>query len=178
MLPIKITTERLILRDFEPFDLMEIQKYAADAEVVKFMEWGPNTLEDTSRFFAELLKNGRRMPRLHYDFAIVEKETSKFAGTISLRIQSQAHKQADIGFVLNRQYWNKGYMSEAAKAVVDYGFNNLDLHRIYALSRVENLASIKVLENIGMKAEGVLRDHLFYKNRWWSSQIFSRLKTE
>jgi ribosomal-protein-alanine N-acetyltransferase len=178
MMPIKIPTGRLLLRDFEPFDLMEIQKYASDEEVAKYMEWGPNSLEDTSRFFAELLKNGRRMPRLHYDFAMVEKESNKFIGTISLRIQSQAHKQADIGYVMNRQFWNKGLMSEAASAVLEYGFKNLDLHRIYALSRVENVASIKLLKKIGMKSEGILREHLFYKNKWWSSEVFSKLKTE
>ena len=178
MLPTKLQTPRLILRDYEPFDLMDIQKYASDPEVVEYMEWGPNTLEDTSRFLADVLKQGRKMPRMNYEMVILEKESNKAIGAVSLRVQSLEHKQADMGYVLNRNYWGTGIMTEAGKAMLEFAFNKLELHRVWAYARTENAASIKVLQKIGMKQEGLLREHLFYKGTWWSSYLYSCLKMD
>jgi RimJ/RimL family protein N-acetyltransferase len=83
-------------------------------------------------------------------------------GVISLRPVA-AHRHAELGYWLGVPYWNQGYMSEAARAVVDYGFAELDLLRVYATHFARNPASGRVMQKVGMTREGCLRQHVL---RW------------
>jgi [ribosomal protein S5]-alanine N-acetyltransferase len=93
-------------------------------------------------------------------FAITLKATQQFIGSVGLREIDQEHSQAEMGFWVAVEAWGKGYATEASSAVLRFGFIELQLNRVYAHHMVRNPASGRVLEKIGMKREGLLRQRV------------------
>ena len=87
-------------------------------------------------------------------------------------------EEAEIGYEFDPIYWNHGYATEAAHVMVDYGFNRLDVHRIWAACVADNTGSAHVLEKLGMKLEGRFRENRYYKDRWWDSLYYAILEDE
>ncbi|RAP76121.1 GNAT family N-acetyltransferase [Paenibacillus montanisoli] len=171
-----LETERLILRDFTRDDWKAVHVYASDADLVQHMEWGPNQEIATIDYVDRMLMSQNQYPREQYELAITVKENGTLIGGCGLHIEK--HSQAALGYCLNRQFWGKGYTTEAAHAMCRFGFFDIKLHRIFATCRPENIASSRVMEKIGMTKEGTLREHLFFKGRWHNSFIYSILTTE
>jgi RimJ/RimL family protein N-acetyltransferase len=86
--------------------------------------------------------------------------------------------EANIGYELNPKYWNHGYATEAAHAIVDFGFFHFGVHRVWADLIAENFASAHVLEKLGMRREGHLREKAYFKGRWWDALIYAILIDE
>ena len=87
-------------------------------------------------------------------------------------------RQADIGYELDPDYWQQGYASEAAHAMVQYGFTQLKVHRIWSWCMADNTASAHVLEKLGMHLEGRLRENEYFKGRWWDTLMYGLLESE
>ena len=83
-----------------------------------------------------------------------------------------------MGYWIARSFWGRGYATEAASAFLAFGFRELGLHRIWAWCIAENLASARVLEKIGMRQEGHLRQNEWMKGRWWDTLLYAILETE
>ncbi len=115
-------------------------------------------------------------PRQDYTLAIIAGDS--FVGTVSVRIESPEHRQGSIGCGLAYEYWSLGYASEAMAAAITLGFENLDLHRIYAETISENHAAMALAKRQGMREEGILRENQYFKGRWWDTTILSLLRTE
>jgi RimJ/RimL family protein N-acetyltransferase len=96
-----------------------------------------------------------------YPYAITRKGADRIMGMIA--IHPDGFRMA-IGYVLARSYWGKGYMPEAAQAVIDWALQQPSIYRVYATTDVENLASRRVLEKVGMQCEGILRKHIIHPN--------------
>jgi RimJ/RimL family protein N-acetyltransferase len=175
---VTLQTDRLILRDFREEDWRGAHEYGSDAETVKYMPFGPNTEEETKDFISRTLARQKETPRLFYDFAIVNKPGNKLIGSCSVNIIDAANKEAMIGYILQRDYWNKGYITEAARAVVAFGFEQLVLHRIIASCDPENTGSYRVMEKIGMQREGHLRQEKMFKGVWRDFLLYSILEKE
>lgn len=171
-------TRRLTLRELEDSDFEAVHEYASDPEVSKFMNWGPNS-ESETRQFLELTKSyWLSNPRLNFEFAIVLDEAQALIGSCGLHITNERYKQAYIGYALNRRFWGRGCGTEAANALLDFGFRHLKLHRIYAYVEPDNVASRRVLENIKMKLEGQLRENSMIRGNWHDDCIYSILEQE
>lgn len=171
-------TPRLLLREFKATDWKDVHEYAVDPEVVKYMEWGPNTSDETIAFVDEALEKQRHKPRLCFDLAVIVKEESKLIGACGLRIMPSDEEQADIGYCYNRNYWHKGFATEACRAIVDHGFLELKLHRIRATCDAENLGSARVLKNSSMRQEALFKEDKKIKGRWRDTLLFAILKEE
>lgn len=104
------------------------------------------------------------------------RRTGKIIGAIGLKNWSLQHSRAEVGYVLAREYWGKGYVTEALNAVLAFGFSEMELHRIEAKAVPENRGSTRVMEKAGMKFEGLLRDHQFVKGAYQSLNLYSILK--
>jgi RimJ/RimL family protein N-acetyltransferase len=91
---------------------------------------------------------------------------------------SPIHKQAEIGYAINRKFWNQGYMTEAARRIIRFGFEELGMHRIFATCDPENTGSYRVMEKNGMQREGILRENLQIHGRWRNSYSYSMLEQE
>ena len=86
--------------------------------------------------------------------------------------------QADIGYELDPKHWNHGYAIEAAHAMVDFGFSHFGLHRVWSWCVADNVGSAHVLEKLGMRLEGRLRENEYYKERWWDTLMYAILADE
>jgi [ribosomal protein S5]-alanine N-acetyltransferase len=173
-----LETERLILRDFREEDWQSVQEYASDPEVVRYMFWGPNTEQETKDFILRAMKGRNVYPRTAYDIVLVNKTDHRLLGACGLYLRSAENKEGEIGYVLNRCYWKQGYVTEAARRLVAFGFEELGLHRIYATCDPANTGSYRVMEKTGMQREGYLRDHKLIRGIWRDSLLYSILENE
>jgi len=111
-------------------------------------------------------------------WGITLKETEEFVGTIGLNNLQTASKKAEIGYDLNPEYWRRGIISEAAKAVIHYSFDELDLYRIGAVTFPENEASYKLLLTLGFQREGLLRGYIYQNDKSNDAYIFSVVRPD
>lgn len=147
--PKEIKTDRLYLRRFSKEDLDAYAKIMGDHEVGKWFPKGDGyTYEEAKRSLDSILK--------HWDkhgfgiWAITDKEKVVLLGRCGLNLIAET-SEVEVDFVLARDWWNRGYATEAAKAALAYGFGILKLDRIIALAKPENIASRRVIEKIGMR---------------------------
>ncbi|WP_411161988.1 GNAT family N-acetyltransferase [Leuconostoc lactis] len=144
-----LQTERLILRPVQPDDAEAMFDYLRDEETVRFITVPPvktvtEVIENSIQSYFMLDPIGK--------WAIVYDQ--KMVGTIDLRL-NEAHRQAEIGYVLNKRYWGQGIMPEAAQAILAVGFDQLQLVRIFSEHDTRNPKSGRVMTKIGMQQEGV-----------------------
>jgi Acetyltransferases, including N-acetylases of ribosomal proteins len=157
---LQLETQRLILRPFTQEDHKSVHQYASVPDNVKYMVWGPNDEDATKKFLCECEEKWAAQPILAYEFAIVLKSEAKVIGGCGIYRNNNVG-EAMLGWILHRDFWMQGYMPEAAKALLQYGFDKLKLHRIYAICNTENYGSYRVMEKIGMR-----REAHFIKNRF------------
>lgn len=171
-----LRSKRLTLRPMEESDFNDVHAYSSDPEVVKFMQWGPNTEEQTRNFMNVCLAHKTEEPRQTYDFAVVKNDGGEFLGSITLRVVKE--KMGEIGYVYNPRAWGKGYASEAAEAVIRFGFDRLNLQKVSATCDPQNHGSARVLQKGGMKLEGYLRKHIHMKGIWRDTLLFGCARGE
>lgn len=172
-----LETERLILRKLRQEDAPDMFEYASDPETVQYVTFEPNkTLEDTRALIERMAATRPGMERLIW--AIEHKENSKMLGTVGLHLDSARHARAELAYIINKAYWGRGIVPEAAQRVIQYGFEALQLHRIQALCKPENMASARVMEKVGMSYEGIMREYIFIKGTWWDSKMYAILRQD
>jgi [ribosomal protein S5]-alanine N-acetyltransferase len=172
-----IETKRLILRKLSIKDKEHIFEYASQEIVSRYVPWEVHhSLEDTVEFLKLIEKKNEKKNRLTW--GIVLKEENKLIGTIDLIRLDSIHKKAEFAYVLSNFYWGKGFMQEAAEALLDYGFNDLNLNKISAQIMLGNKQSERVIEKLGMTEEGILRQDFCYKGEFIDLKNFSILKEE
>lgn len=162
---LKIETDRLILRDYVESDWERVHIYGANPDVTIYEAWGPNSEAETKDFIRRAILSRKNDPRFQYEFALVEKESGLLIGGCGLRREFPGASVADMGYVVNPDFQGKGFATEAAKTVIDFGLNRLDLKVIWAICDVKNMASQRVLEKSGMKRVGLWVNHLEMKGR-------------
>lgn len=172
----ELNTERLKLREITLQDFQAIHEYASDPETVKYMSFGPNSEEETREFINRNLRRQQEDPRTEYGFGIILKSEKRFIGTCG--IDGISEVKASIGYILNRNYWDHGYATEAATALVAYLFDECGVHRVYASCDPRNVASIRILEKVGMSLEGRLRENILKHGEYRDSLIFGILENE
>ena len=153
-----VETERLRLRKIVPEDVEGIFAYASDPKVARFTSWSPHTsLKDSQAFLDYVLaqyEDGQIAP-----WGVEHRGDEKMIGTCGFVSWSVRDARAEIGYALSRRYWNRGLGTEALRAMIDFGFREMQLNRIQGRCEVENVASARVMEKTGMTLEGVLREH-------------------
>ncbi|TFE00565.1 GNAT family N-acetyltransferase [Jeotgalibacillus salarius] len=172
-----LETERLILRKLTPEDLDDMYHYGSNDEVTRYVTWNTHrTLSDTKEF-VEFVLNQYRNHKVA-PWGIEYKENGKLIGTVDFVSWQPKNHTAEIGYVISQDYWGKGIATEAAKKIIEFGFENMDLVRIQARCFPENEGSEKVMQKAGMLFEGVLRKSLFIKGKHWDGKVYSILREE
>lgn len=172
----ELTTERLILREFKAEDWPAVLAYQEDPRYLRYYPWEERTPRAVQAFVRAFLDQQRERPRTKFQLAITLRTTHRLIGSCGIRRES-AHA-GDIGYEIAPRHWGRGYATEAAGAVVAFGFAELALHRIGAWCIAENVGSARVLEKLGMRLEGRLRDQKRFKGRWWDALVFALLEEE
>jgi ribosomal-protein-alanine N-acetyltransferase len=169
----QLDTPRLVLRALVPGDAEDIFAYAADPDVAQYTLWSAHTsLEDSRRFIAWLL--GASL----VCWAIVQPATGRVIGTSFLHSHQAQHRRAEIAFDLAKAAWGRGYATEAAQAVIRAGFTHYGLNRIEGTCMLGNVASARVMEKVGMRCEGILRQHVFAKQGFHDLKLYAILRED
>jgi ribosomal-protein-alanine N-acetyltransferase len=176
-----IETKRLILREIRPEeDAGAFFRLTSDPEVMRYLPWkGKETVAGSRKMLEELrdmFYNNRCI-----NWAIALKDDSTMIGGIRYFFPLSGRSSiGEIGYELARVHWNRGFMTEAVRTLVAFGFERMDLHRIQITTHPENMASRKVALKAGFLDEGVLRqwEHNEVEQVWEDSRMFSRLRSE
>ena len=159
-LPDVIVTQRLVLRPSRESDVPDVfAGYARDPEVTRYLLWRPHlTMVETEAFIvSQIARRGRSEEQT---WVITRAEEDRALGMIGLG----ARNSYELGYVLARPEWGKGYMTEAVKALADLALAQDGIYRVFALCDVENLASARVLDKAGFELEGRLGRHTIFPN--------------
>ena len=173
-----LKTARLLLRSLTAEDVPEIQLLAGDREVADTLLsiHHPFEIEMAEQYVASKLKlfeSGKGIC-----FAVILSAEDILIGLVILKKIEETHRNAEVGYWIGKDYWNKGYATEAATAVVNYAFDELKLQRIYAHCFSRNPSSGKVLSKIGMTHEGKLRQHILKWNEFEDIDPYGILRSE
>jgi len=153
--PPTLETERLRIRPYSEADIPELLPLVGERAVAATtLRIAHPYTEDDAQSFLELAKQPDKLW-----LAITLRSEGQQIGGIGLRIEQQ-HQHAELGYWLGVSYWGQGYATEASREMLRYGFEELNLHRIFATHFKHNPASGRVLKKIGMHYEGCQREHL------------------
>ena len=175
---VRLLGDRVLLREFVDTDEKVVHSYGYDPEVTRFMDWGPNSIEDTRTFLREAAGQAGRSSREGFDLAIVDIRSQAVIGSAALSVTNVEHRRGEIGYVLHPDFWSKGFATEAARLLLKFGFEQLHLRRICATCHPENHASSKVLQKAGLLFEGRMRSHLFTRGAWRDSLLYAAISDD
>ena len=173
-----IKTPRLTLRRFTIDDARAMyDNWAGDEAVTKFLTWPPHGCPEISQLILEDWVDGYEKPDF-YQWAIVPNELGQPIGSISGVEIDERIERAHIGYCIGRQWWNKGYTSEALAAVIDFFFREVNARRVDARHDSRNGASGAVMRKCGMKHEGTLRGSGWSNSGWGDMEWYGILRDE
>lgn len=175
---VTLETERLILQKFKLDDAPAIfQNWTSDEEVTKYLTWQTHKrLQDTQDYVKFCLESYQNTDS--YRWVIIEKRSMEPIGDISVVSIETDVQAAELGWVISRKHWGKGYMPEAAKAVITYLLENIGFHRVFAVHDSENSQSGRVMEKVDMTYEGTLRQAAKNNRGIVDIAVYSILKDE
>lgn len=174
----RVETERLILRELTVDDWPAVLAYQRDARYLRYYAWEERSEADVRDFVAMLVGFQAEQPRRRFQLAITLRDGGELIGNCGIRRKPDSETEADIGYELSPEHWGRGYATEAARALVDIGFGEWGLHRISSWCIADNQASARVLERLGLKLEGRLRENERFKGRWWDTLLYGLLEEE
>jgi RimJ/RimL family protein N-acetyltransferase len=167
---VPLRTARLTMREFVLADSDAVFAYSSDSRVTRYLFFGPRDRDSTAEYLEGLLASQRERPRTRFELAVEENASGRVIGACDLSFIER--KVIDLGYMLGIEHWGKGYATEIALALIDAAFFDLRADRVISTVDVNNGASIRVLEKIGMRWEAVYRKHRRAKNRWWDCHLF------
>ena len=172
-----LETERLVLRPFELSDAPRVKLLAGDRDIAATTLSVPHPYEEgmAEKWIGshqERFEKGEQVV-----FAITLKASGELIGAVGL-ILNLDHEKAELGYWIGKPYWRHGYCTEAARAVLRYGFTVLRLNRIHAYHFSHNPASGRVMQKLGMKYEGRLRQHVKRFGTFIDNELYSILRSE
>jgi RimJ/RimL family protein N-acetyltransferase len=173
----RLTTRRLLLRPFAAEDAADVERLAGDFAVAD------TTLEIPHPYEPGMAAEWFATHRPKFDagemiaLAITTREGADLIGAVGLGIR-QRFDRAELGYWVGKPYWGKGYATEAARALMDYGFRDLRLNRIFAVHFRRNPASGRVMQKLGMTQEGLFRQHIKKWDRYEDEVIYGMLRSD
>ena len=172
-----LLTPRLTLRPVRMSDAADMYEYSRDPEVARHVLWDAHrSIHQTRAYLRYLIRQYRTAAPA--TFVITLRDTGKVIGTIGFMWVQTDNRSAEVGYSLSRAYWNRGIMTEALRAVVDFGFDKLALNRIEAQHECDNPASGRVMLHVGMRHEGTLRQRVYNKGRFVDVELYAMVRTD
>jgi len=183
---VRLTTPRLVLREIEESDTGSLHSYWSDPEVTRYMPNGVVSEKGIRDLVQRALAGRRSRSRRYFRFAVTLKEGGTLVGDSVCRVTDPESRedlariigQAYIGYFLSRGSWGKGYATEVGRALLSFGFAQLNLLRIWAWCDTENSASIRVLEKLSMRREAHFRESVMDQGNWRDCFVAGILRDE
>ena len=174
----QLLTQRLILREFEEGDWVHTQVYESNPLVVRYQTNDVLNEQQSREYLRGSIATAREEPRRTFDLAVTLREAGTLIGRAGLQRADVEPREAALWFVGNPTHWGKGYITEAATALLRFGFEELGLHRVFGDCDPRNPASARVMEKLGMRKEAHFVENAFIKGQWCDSLIFALLQRE
>ena len=172
-----LETEDLVLRRPARKDAKDIFRYASDPEVARYVLWEPHRSVSETRMFVRELRS-RLRAGCPSSWAVVLRETGFVIGTIGFMWYSTENRSAELGYSFSREYWNRGYATQALTAVTDAVFRSLPVNRLEAQHDLRNPASGRVMEKSGFRQEGILRSRILNKGEYVDVALYAILRSD
>ncbi len=174
----ELWTPRLHLREFVEDDWPAVLAYQSDPRYLRYYEWESRDEQGVREFLKMFLDHQKQNVRHKFQLAVTLRESGQLIGNCGIRMDDPDSRVGDIGYELAPDQWGKGYATEAAREIVRFGLEELGLHRVWAWCIADNVGSWRVMEKLGMRREGRLRENEFYKGRWWDTLMYAILEDE
>ncbi len=171
-----LQTKRLLLREIVPEDASAVFAFRSDPEVQRYNGGVLTHLDQASDLIAQLAAGYGQQTMLEWGVTLQGDDT--VLGIFGYANWSQLHRHAEIGYCLARAYWRQGIAWEALQAIIAFGFEGMDLNRIFAYPLVKNSASLRLLEKLGFQQEGVRREELWVDGAFHDEALFALLRRE
>jgi ribosomal-protein-alanine N-acetyltransferase len=172
-----LETERLVLRELSDGDAPTLFEYFSSPEYTRYLTFDShNTLEHTKRFIDWTREIFEKKDSIRW--GIEQKELGRLIGTCGLHFWRRDIRCAEVGYHIGPPFWGNGYATEVLRALVDFGFQHMNLNRIEGRHNAGNDASGRVMEKLGFKREGVWRQREFKDGRFVDVVQFSLLREE
>ena len=173
----ELKSNRLLFRKILMKDAKDIYFIRSNDDVMEFMDvWRTKSINDAKKLIRNVhedYKNERGI-----SWGIIEKRSKNFIGYLGFIRMQQQHCRGEVGYALKPEYWRKGFMTEALKTVIKFGFNEMKLHSIEANVNPKNQNSKKLLERIGFKKEAYFRENYLFDGKFLDSVIYSLLEKD
>lgn len=174
----ELRTARLLLRELCLDDVGPLNHIERQESVARYMSYDPQTPEQTRAYIERRVAEALARPRRVFDLAITRAASRELIGRCGLDVTRPEHHEAMVWYLLRPDCWGQGFAAEAVAALVGFGFGSLGLHRIWADCDVRNAASCRLVERLGMKREGHLRENYWLKGEWCDTAVYAILDRE
>jgi ribosomal-protein-alanine N-acetyltransferase len=169
---------QLLIREFTDSDRDALLEFTHDPKQLQLMLFSLSTEQEVDEFLAMAQREAQKEDRCEWHLALEEKDTPGFIGSVALMVGKEARSSAELGYWFKRSVWGHGYATEASRFMLEVGFSTLGLHRIWGKCHIKNPASARVMEKLGMQREGLIREHVWLRDHYRSSLLFSMLDHE
>lgn len=174
----EVETERLTLRRFKYSDDDDMLAYWVSDPKIQSMYSEPvyTTKNEVKELLDKYIQSYKKND--YYRWAIIKKESSVCIGQIAIFLVNSENHFCEIEYCIGSKFQRNGYCSEAVKAIIDFGFSNVNFHKIQVCHKENNMASKGVIQKCGFTYEGTLRDYFYMDGKYVSRLYYSMLKSE
>jgi ribosomal-protein-alanine N-acetyltransferase len=169
----RLPTPRLLLREFEDADWQRVHEYQSDPAYHLFNPWDERTEADVQALMQRFIEWQHEQPRSKFQLAIHLRSEDKLIGSCGVRSTSGDMIEAELGFELDKDYWGKGYATEACRALIEFAFMDLHVSLLVANCVQENQASAQVLRRLGMHYVRSERNGVWIRGTWMTTDSYS-----
>lgn len=173
-----LQTPRLVLRRLQTEDLRQLVAYRNDPEVMRYQGWHEFSTERARDLISASRMGNLGIPNSGFQLAIADRRTNQLIGDCYFALLYDDQQQAEIGYTLARAFWGQGLAREALEALIDYAFRVLNLQRVIARTALANRRSRAVLERLGFRHEGTLRQSFLCQGQWLDEMLYAMLQSD
>jgi len=173
----ELLTPRLTLREFRETDFASFRELEAHPATYHYESACPDETA-TRKYLENALADARQTPRTRYRFAVTIRPAEEVRGRVTLALLNDSIREWEIGWAIHPDEWGKGFAVEAAQRLLEFAFTDLGAHRVVAFSHAQNTASLRVMQELGMQQDGLLRETRSWRGAWSDEVVFSILERE
>ena len=175
----QVISKRLVIRRFASGDAEALAAYRTDGEVARYQDWEcPYPISEARKFIASLYQLAPGTPGPWFQFAVSLSSSGTLLGDVALRTSRVEVGQAELGFTFASAHQGQGYATEAVRAVVQYAFGQLAIHRVFSRTDARNLRAQRLLERIGFRQDSEFRERTWFKGAWATDILYAQLESE
>ncbi|MEO1261531.1 MAG: GNAT family protein [Bacteroidota bacterium] len=174
----KISTNRLAIRNLQLTDLNDFHSYRCLPAVALYQGFDIMNKEECEKFIREYKDKELGKPGEWVQFAIAQKQNDQLVGDCAIKLHAPDPRIAEIGMSISPSFQQRGYAKEAMLGIMNFLFNQKEVHRIVEITDAENKASIQLLKSLGFRQEGHFIENIWFNNKWGSEYQYAMLRKE